>query len=359
MAKIDIAIPCYNYGRFLRTCVTSVLSQSLKDIRILILDNASTDDSLNIARQLAREDSRVEVLAHPINIGPHANYNAGVEWASSKYFFILDADDLLAPGALERAVHIMEQHPNLAFTYGVELRLEFGPDTMPVTGQIEEHDWSFQSGRDFIQTQIDSVVCVVGASTVIRRTSAQKAAGAYRADLRFADDWELWMRLAMVGDVAYTPAIQSIRRLHSNAQSTIYDGNPASDYEEREAVFRSFFDHEGRQLPDAKRLMRAVRRNLAAKTYWSGLSHIVRGFPRQGAGLLKFCFERRPEAIFLPPISHLAQMGDMAERLRDIAAEAFTGRPHGRWLRDREKLSVILKDAAASSMDNAQHGPRQ
>ena len=64
MASVDVVIPCYQYGRFLRDAVTSVLSQGISQLRVLVIDNASTDNSLEVATQLALEDRRVEVIAH-------------------------------------------------------------------------------------------------------------------------------------------------------------------------------------------------------------------------------------------------------------------------------------------------------
>jgi len=95
MATVDVAVPCYQYGDYLRGCVASVLSQDVSDLRIAIIDNASTDDSLRVARQLAAEDRRVEVIAHSTNLGQHASFNEAVDWAKSKYFMLLCADDLL------------------------------------------------------------------------------------------------------------------------------------------------------------------------------------------------------------------------------------------------------------------------
>ena len=82
-AKVDIAIPCHNYGRFLPDCVASVLGQGIAEVRLLIIDNASTDDSLDIARTLAAQDTRISVSAHASNRGPHASFNEGVDWASA------------------------------------------------------------------------------------------------------------------------------------------------------------------------------------------------------------------------------------------------------------------------------------
>jgi glycosyltransferase involved in cell wall biosynthesis len=75
------------------------LTQGIDDLRVLIVDNASADDSVEVARGLAEQDSRIEIVARKTNLGPHASWNDGIDWARSDYLLILCADDLLAPGA--------------------------------------------------------------------------------------------------------------------------------------------------------------------------------------------------------------------------------------------------------------------
>src|SRR5687768_3126879 len=120
MSSVDVVIPCYQYARFLRECVGSVLTQDVACSRVLIIDNASSDGSDEIARQLAGEDSRIEVVVHRHNVGATASYNEGIDWASAEYLVLLDADDLLAPGCLARALPFMKAHRNVSFTYGIE-----------------------------------------------------------------------------------------------------------------------------------------------------------------------------------------------------------------------------------------------
>lgn len=117
MPKIEIAIPCYNHGRFLRQCVANVLGQGA-EMRVLIVDNASTDGSEETARRIATEDSRVELLLRERNMGSHASFNSGIDWAESEYFMILCADDLLAPGCLGRALSVLEAKTCVALAYG-------------------------------------------------------------------------------------------------------------------------------------------------------------------------------------------------------------------------------------------------
>lgn len=137
-AGIDVAIPCYQYGRFLRDGVTSVLSQGIRSVRVLIIDNASTDNSVEVAQQLAAEDRRVEVVAHRRNLGQHASFNEGIDWARADYFLILCADDLLAPGALARAISLMERQPKVHLTYGRALIVPMDepfPSVVPMGGK--------------------------------------------------------------------------------------------------------------------------------------------------------------------------------------------------------------------------------
>src|SRR5271166_3335342 len=111
MSRVDIVVPCYNYGRYLRACVRSVLTQEGVDVRVLILDDCSLDNTEEVGRQLAMEDPRVEFRRHAANRGHIATYNEGLlEWASGDYCLLLSADDMLTPGALSRATKLMDEH---------------------------------------------------------------------------------------------------------------------------------------------------------------------------------------------------------------------------------------------------------
>ena len=120
MSSVSVVIPCYNYGHFLPDCVNSVLTdQPGVDIRVLVIDDASTDDSAQVAKQIAANDSRVEVITHSLNAGHLATYNEGLlDWADGDYAVLLSADDQLTPGALSRACALLDAHPEVGFSYG-------------------------------------------------------------------------------------------------------------------------------------------------------------------------------------------------------------------------------------------------
>jgi glycosyltransferase involved in cell wall biosynthesis len=128
---IDVIVPCYRYGRFLRQCVESVLAQG-QPVRVLVIDDASPDDSAEIAAELAARDPRVALTRHRANKGHIATYNEGIEWAASPYVLLLSADDYLLPGALTRAVRVMEMHSEVGLVFGNAYELMDGGSMNPV-----------------------------------------------------------------------------------------------------------------------------------------------------------------------------------------------------------------------------------
>src|SRR4051812_40163057 len=85
MSSVDVFIPCYKYAHYLRGCVESVLKQQGVDLRVLILDDCSPDDTPEIARQLMREDPRVAYYRNPSNRGHIETYNIGIDWCAGDY----------------------------------------------------------------------------------------------------------------------------------------------------------------------------------------------------------------------------------------------------------------------------------
>lgn len=325
MTSIDVAVPCYQYAHYLRGCVESILRQDGPKLRVLVIDNASTDGSLAVASELASEDPRVEVVAHRVNLGQHASYNEAIDWASSKYFMLLSADDLLAPGALARAVSVMEREPEVNFAHGGTLYVS-SAEPIPAAGLPAEQPprWRIVPGRQLLERFCYAGRNHVNSSSVVVRTSAQKRAGHYRPYLAHTDDFELWMRFACLGSVAETDAIQAVARVHPENRSTSVSNIHLWDLE-FEAAFASFFAREGASLPAARRLHRIARRSLAQRAYWSGVASIARGETRLGLNLLKFALTRSPRTV-VPPIGYLFRRPDTLRKIAEIAGRL---RPEG------------------------------
>ncbi|MCL2013912.1 MAG: glycosyltransferase [Oscillospiraceae bacterium] len=102
MPKVSVIIPCYNAQRFLRECLDSVLGQTLHDIEVICIDDASTDGTAQMLSEYAGKDSRIRVITHTENKFAGEARNQGIQKAKGKYLSFLDSDDFFEPDMLER-----------------------------------------------------------------------------------------------------------------------------------------------------------------------------------------------------------------------------------------------------------------
>ena len=143
-------IPCYNYGRYLEQCVDSVTSQKEVEVRALIIDDCSIDNTEEVGKMLAMKDKRVQFRRHEKNHGHIATYNEGLlDWAEADYVLLLSADDMLAPNALARAAHVLSGNHDIGFCYGRQIIFEEEP---PKGNGCpgEQPAFEVMSGREFI-----------------------------------------------------------------------------------------------------------------------------------------------------------------------------------------------------------------
>ncbi|KNY13570.1 glycosyl transferase [Shinella sp. SUS2] len=322
MASVDIVIPNYNYGRYLEACVKSALAQDGAVARVLIVDNASTDDSVAIARRLAAADLRVELLLRPENLGPHASFNAGIDWARADYFLLLFADDVLVPGALRRAIATMEKDRSLAFCYGQAVAIRDDAPLPEIRVQPLFPPVELMSGRAFIERFCDLGVFQIPGPSILVRTSVQQRTGHYRTSLPHSDDYEVWLRLAMHGSVAALDCVQAGIRTHAANRSTDLWTHQSLHVLHTAAAAESFFHHEGRWLDGAEALRKRARRGIAQRAYWSAVSHALQG-NAEALRLLRIAFQLSPFTALVPPLGYLLRRRDMMPRVRSLLARAL------------------------------------
>lgn len=263
MSAVDIIIPCYNYGRFLRECVESVTTQEDVEIRVLIIDDASKDNSADIAAQLASEDSRITFYRHPTNRGHIATYNEGLDWAASDYTVLLSADDMLAPGALSRSVRLMDANPRVGFTYGRTIRLTDGRPKQNVRAPIAEFEARIWNGRTWLEWVFRDRKRFIDSPEVVVRTRLWKECGGYRPELPHSADLELWLQFAARADVGEIDALQGYYRLHDTNMHYTLAPSTLRSLQHWNGAFQSFFATSSSRLPDPARLSAYAASSLA------------------------------------------------------------------------------------------------
>ncbi len=263
-ASVSVIVPCYNYARFLKDCVESVLAQTNVDLRVLILDDASTDNSAQVAAELAAADPRVELRFHAANQGNINTYNEGLNWATGTYTVVLDADDMLTRGSLRRACDLLDAHPEVGFVYG-RARVFYG-DRRPRKARTSRPHWSIWKGREWFEIRCRLTENCMRQPEVVMRTSTLKKAGGFRPELPHAADMEMWMRLALHADVGFIDGPhQAFYRDHSAGMHRRQFGTKLADLAQVTSAFETLFRDYSHMIPNHDQLQRAVRQTLARR----------------------------------------------------------------------------------------------
>lgn len=246
MPTITVAIPCYNYANYLPICLNSVLAQEGVDLEVIIVDDCSTDDTPQVCEWYAT-DSRIKIIRHEKNLGAIASYNDGINAATGKYFTLVSSDDVLTPGALKRAVTMMEKNPNVGMVYGPHVcideqglcRFGMAQGSAPIARTVgrdriyksqEWQNWVCRTGRCFL----------IGSEAVVR-TSIQRRAGLYDPTQPHAGDAEMWLRISNLCDIGYVGVDQLLYRVHAKSmQMTIHHGFEFDLGERRKAFQQAF-----------------------------------------------------------------------------------------------------------------------
>lgn len=317
MNSVDVIVPCYRYGHFLRECVESVLAQSVSSLRVLIIDDASPDDTSEVANELARRDTRVTFVRHPSNKGHIATYNEGIEWTSSDYMLLLSADDYLLPGALNRATELMDAYSEVSFTFGNAIQLEPNGTQKQLDHVRGKADWRILPGAQFIE--LSGARNIVPTPTAVVRTQVQRKVGGYRAELRHSGDMEMWLRLAAHGSVGMFRNYQAVYRRHVTNMSLEYTAESClPDMYQRKAALDCFFETCGHMLANQQRLMRKLFRSLACDAVSLGSTAFNSGRMENSRALCEFACQICPSVRWSLAWAKLACKRNMGRQVWSV-----------------------------------------
>ncbi len=268
MASVDIVVPCYNYAHFLEDCVASILSQRDVHVRVLILNDASPDNTDDIGKALAASDPRVTYLRNETNLGLIGTANRGLlDWASADYALLLSADDLLTPGGLARATSVMEAHDDVHMVFGRALLLGEGFERAATPDARDGAEYKIVAGPDFIQRNFTHGNPVASPTAVVR-TRVQQELGGYLPQFSHTSDMEMWMRFAAKGPIGAIKNLQAEYRIHASSMSSPKINRAISDRQECFETCQFVVDNWCSDLPEAKTWLIDMQRRMANDIYW-------------------------------------------------------------------------------------------
>ena len=202
---ITVLMPVYNSERYVAMAVKSILDQTFRDFEFLIVNDGSTDNSMDIIREF--DDPRIRVIDTE-NRGVAAALRLGVEKATGDYIARMDADDESLPNRLEIEKRCLDENPGIAVVHGSVEYID--SEGQPVFLDRDE------GHSNIITKWLLNWKNVPIHSTVMMRASILKEhALNYRIEMNRAEDFDLWNRIARVGDFMYLPDILIRYRIHS------------------------------------------------------------------------------------------------------------------------------------------------
>ena len=210
-AQVTIVIPSYNHERFVGQAIDSALAQAGPQVRVLVVDDASTDATVKIAR--LRKDPRLVVARNPRNIGLGESLRRALKRVRTTYVAILNSDDFFHPQRIERLLAALEQRPRAAVAASLVIPVDAqgrtltGADASPVFDGKRVHDWLrwFESsatppepGADLLGSLFDRNWLVSSSNLLCRRDWLLEHAHLWR-DLDYCVDWQVFLAAAAQG----------------------------------------------------------------------------------------------------------------------------------------------------------------
>lgn len=217
---VSVVLPTYNSSEFLGEALRSVTNQTHENLEVLVVDDASSDGTVELANDHARDDSRVRIVRNDHNLGPVGNFTRCFELASGSFIKFLMADDLLENEAVERLLEPLQQDPSVALSTSRRRRVDRNgvpmadmTATLPIFGESAVLD-----GRIIGDELLLRCSNVVGEpSTVLFRAASVPAGGVFRYHgfaPRVIADVALWLSLLEVGRAAWLHEPLSSFRWH-------------------------------------------------------------------------------------------------------------------------------------------------
>lgn len=216
----------FNHSFYLKERISSILNALPEDAELIIVDDASTDNSVEIINRFVHQDQRVRFHKNPCNRGPNYSSNVGLQTARGKYASFLGADDLIYPDFFLKMIRVMEKHPTIGLCCSIAAQCtNYVPGTIPsniIARPLIDDAYKtvFFSAENIVDIFRTTDFWVAG-NTVLTRTELCHKHGGFKEYLGPYSDWMLFHSIALKEGAAYLPETLSIWNHHGNNYSNI------------------------------------------------------------------------------------------------------------------------------------------
>jgi glycosyltransferase involved in cell wall biosynthesis len=206
--KVTILLPAYNAEKYIKTAIKSILNQTFTEFELLIINDGSTDKSVNIIETF--KDKRIQLIHNPANLGLIKTLNKGIDLTKGKYIARMDADDIAMPERLEKQLLFLEKNPEYALV-GTQANFIFGD-------KLSNTLFSMETNSEILPV-LSLFSCPFIHPSVMIKTNILKEFY-YNEGFTTAEDYELWTRILKKYPCANLPESLLQYRIHDNNIST-------------------------------------------------------------------------------------------------------------------------------------------
>lgn len=190
--KVSLVIPAYNVEGLIEMTLESVRNQTLKEFECIIVNDYSTDNTLEVIKNFIKSDKRFKLVSHRANAGLSAARNTGLRFAKGRYVAFLDADDLIMPESLELRSRTLDNthDDNVIGTYAASVAIDMNCKTPPLSKPVK------LKNIDFITAGGN---CPFNANQPMFIRELFMKFGGFDHSLKQAEDYDMWMRILRYG----------------------------------------------------------------------------------------------------------------------------------------------------------------
>tara|TARA_R110002110_G_scaffold405474_1_gene624650 strand:- start:1797 stop:2531 length:735 start_codon:yes stop_codon:yes gene_type:complete len=183
--RVTVIIPCHNHASFLERSVDSVVNQDYENKKIIIVNDGSSDKSLEVATDLSRRHDNITIINNESPSGPSAARNGAIRhaWDDTDFFIMLDADDSYLPGKISKSVSVMAEDPYKIGLVYADVLIE----------NLETGATVLETRKPYTRAELE-MECIVSNTPLVNKIALMNV-GLYDEDMRVAEDWDLWLRI--------------------------------------------------------------------------------------------------------------------------------------------------------------------
>lgn len=245
MSLVSVIIPSYNHAKFIAQSIESVLCQQNVDFELLIADDGSSDNTLEVLEPY-RDDSRIRIFDNKINQGAGVVTKQLIEHAKGQYIALLNSDDFWSDELkLSKQVKFLEENPTYGACFGkANFVDEFGNNVSKLTLEFGD---VFDKGKNrsrgaWLRYFLDHGNCICHPTMLIRKKCYEEL-GVYKNSLRQLPDYEMWVSLVKKYDIhIFDDVFINFRILPGENASSNSEANSIRIFNEQYLVTKSFFD---------------------------------------------------------------------------------------------------------------------